>query len=86
MQLIGISVSTKKNKKYMASVKDKYGIIKEVHFGDHRYMHYKDNTKIKIFTYLNHYDKERRKAYKARHENTRHIKWSPSWFSDKYLW
>ena len=86
MQLLGIDVSGKKHKKYVAHVKDKYGLIKAVHFGDSRYEHYEDKTRIKIYKYLNHYDDVRRKAYKARHEATRHRKWSPSWFSDKYLW
>lgn len=32
------------------------------------------------------YANERRKLYKKRHDNTRHIKGSNSWFADKLLW
>lgn len=33
-----------------------------------------------------HKDPERRRLYKIRHEKTRHVRGSPSWYSDKILW
>ena len=32
------------------------------------------------------YADERRRLYKIRHENTRHIKYSNSWYADQLLW
>lgn len=29
---------------------------------------------------------ERRRLYKIRHDKTRHVKGSPSWYADKLLW
>ena len=41
-------------------------------------------------TYINKkgidYAKTRRRLYKIRHNNNRHIKWSNGWLSDKLLW
>ena len=73
--------STHKHKKYMAKVEDEW-----VHFGDTRYEHYKDSTPLKIYSHLDHGDEKRRALYKARHNATRHKKYSPSWFSDVFLW
>ena len=32
------------------------------------------------------YAKTRRRLYRKRHENDRHIKWSNGWLADKLLW
>ena len=69
--------STRKHKKYMVKVGNR-----TVHFGDTRYFHYHD--KIGLYKHLNHGDKERRKRYYARHGKA--VKYSPKWFSHKYLW
>lgn len=36
--------------------------------------------------YNTHRDEERRRLYKLRHEKTRHIKGSASFYADKILW
>ena len=73
--------SERKNKKYAVVVNDKV-----IHFGDTRYQQYQDKTPLKLYSYLNHYDEKRRLNYKKRHGKTRFNKYTPSWFSDNYLW
>jgi hypothetical protein len=51
--------SNKKNKKLMTTIDNKV-----IHFGDNRYEHFFDKTKI--WSNLNHNDKERRKNYLTR--------------------
>ena len=66
VKFLGISPSTRKNKKYAASFQIgginntelKEPVIKKVHFGDNRY---EDFTQ--------HKDEERKKRYKTRHKN-----------------
>lgn len=70
--------STRKNKKYMIKIDGR-----TVHFGDKRYQHYKD--KIGMYSHLDHNDKERRRLYYARHGKDA-VKYSPKYFSHKYLW
>lgn len=41
---------------------------------------------INYSDFLQHGDPERRRLYKARHEATRHVKNSASFFADKILW
>jgi len=86
--------STRKNKKYTAHLPTG----KKVHFGDSRYDHYYDNVPINmgggIWSHLDHLDRQRRKAYRARHSKIRtrdgeqayKVKYSPSWFSYWFLW
>lgn len=74
--------STRRYKKYMVTLSNG----STVHFGDNRYQQYKDKTGLGLYTHMDHLDKDRRVRYKKRHESTRHKKYSPSWFSDKYLW
>lgn len=64
----------------------KDGRKKTIQFGDKRYEQYKDSTPLKLYTRLNHGDKERRRLYKCRHEGNRHAKFTAGWFADKYLW
>lgn len=73
-------------KKYKVELYEKGEKIKTIQFGDKRYQHYKDVTPLKLYTHLNHLDKERRKRYKIRHEKDRHIKYTAGWFADKFLW
>ena len=59
----------------------------KINFGDTRYEHYEDKTPLKIYSNLDHDDKERRKKFRARHKGF--IKkgyYSPAYFSYKYLW
>ena len=60
--------------------------VKTVNFGDQRYEQYKDSTPLKLYTKLNHGDKERRKNYQSRAGNirnkdgklTRNLKYTPN--------
>ena len=79
--MITFRKSTKKFKKYDAIMPN--GSI--VSFGDKRYSQYHDNA-LGLYKNLDNNDKERRRLYKLRHEKDRHIKYSPGWFSDQYLW
>ena len=74
--------STRKNKKYDVYVKMN-GKMKKVSFGDSRYQQYHD--KIGLYSHLDHFDKQRRKRYYDRHGKTAE-KYSPKYFSHKYLW
>ena len=46
---------------------------------------FKDKTPLKLYSNLNHNDLQRKKNYYARHNKT-YPKYSPDWFSKKYLW
>lgn len=74
-----IFISDKPEKKYYALVNGK-----RIYFGQYGYEHYFD--KMGIYSEFNHYDKQRRKNYKKRHESNRHNKGHPGWFSDQILW
>ena len=70
-----------KGKKYTAILPDG----KKVSFGALGYQQYKDTTPLKLYSNLDHNDKERRDRYYARHPKD-YPKYSPDWFSKKYLW
>lgn len=72
-----IYVSKKVPKKYVAIVNGK-----RVYFGDSRYKQYFD--KLGYYSNLNHKDKKRKKLYYLRHGKA--TKYSPKWFSHKFLW
>ncbi|MBC8307067.1 MAG: hypothetical protein H8E55_66320 [Pelagibacterales bacterium] len=77
-------VSKAKNKKYSVYVKaDTKSGKKLIHFGDNRYQQYKD--KLGYYRHLDHNDKQRRKAYYARHGKAIG-KDNAKYFSHKYLW
>ena len=68
-----------KNKKYDAILMHKKTKkIKLVPFGDVSYPQYEDQTGLGLYSHMNTFDKERRRLYKIRHENTRHNKFSSS--------
>ena len=73
--------STRQFKKYMAVFADKT----VVHFGDNRYGQYKDKTKLKLYSRLDHNDLQRKNNYYARH-GVDAILHTPKWFAHKYLW
>ena len=73
-------------KKYKVELYEKGEKIKTIQFGDKRYEQYKDVTPLKLYSHLNHVDKDRRKRYKIRHEKDRHTKYTAGWFADKFLW
>jgi hypothetical protein len=70
-----------KGKKYTAILPDG----KRVNFGALGYEHYEDKTPLKLYSHLDHNDKQRRDLYYKRH-NKDYPKYSPDWFSKKYLW
>lgn len=82
--------STRKNKKYM--VISPSG--KKIHFGDTRYEHFKDRTPLKLYSHLDHNDKERRKNYLKRAKGIKNKsgdltykdKESANYYAVKYLW
>ena len=67
-KIIYIEVSKRKEKKYMAIVKD---LItkkeRKIHFGARDYQQFKDSTKLKKYSGKNHGDKERKRRYYLRH-------------------
>jgi hypothetical protein len=86
LKFIKFKKSDKKNKKYTAIIyNNKTKRINNVHFGDTRYQQYKDSTGLGLYSHLDHNDKERRRYHK-RHYKTSKKKYSPSYFSMKYLW
>ena len=91
-KFIGFEISHLKNKKYNAILKNKENHkLKKIPFGDKRYEQYEDKTNLQAYKKLNHYDKERRRLYKIRHnyhykKSIQNKIYSPSYFSMKYLW
>jgi hypothetical protein len=77
-----------KHKKYRVALVNKLTCkIVLMDFGDKRYQHYKDSTPIKLYSNLDHNDKNRRRLYKARHKHfIKPNHYSPGYFSMKYLW
>jgi len=74
-------------KKYDAIIEDvKTRRRQTVPFGDVRFQQFSDSTGLKLYSRLDHNDEKRRQNYLARHESTRHKKWSPSWWSSVFLW
>lgn len=88
-ELVGFRKSANRKKKYDAILQniDTYK-IKYVPFGaDPKiYQHYRDNTPNKVYSRLNHNDKNRRRLYRIRHYKTHNKIFSPSWFSWHFLW
>lgn len=76
-------VSQAKNKKYSVYVLGSNQKPKLIHFGDVRYEQYFD--RIGHYSYLNHRDAKRRKAYYARHGPTTNRN-SAKYWSHKCLW
>lgn len=68
MQVLEILPPTMKHKKYKARVIWK-GKEQTVHFGDTRFQQYKDTTPLRLYSHLDHNDKERRRRYLARHKH-----------------
>ena len=86
-RLVRFERSRTKNKKYDGIIEDrKTKRTQRVPFGQIGYSQYKDSTGLKLYSRLDHGDEERRKNYLARHEKTRHKKFSSSWFSSRFLW
>ncbi len=85
-KLLGFEKSHLKSKKYNAILENKItGHIKKVPFGSIYYQQYKDSTGLNLYSHLDHNDKKRRELYYKRH-NKDYAKFSPDYFSKKYLW
>tara|TARA_Y100001958_G_C20654722_1_gene181116 strand:- start:15 stop:281 length:267 start_codon:yes stop_codon:yes gene_type:complete len=86
-KLLRIEVSPRKFKKYVAILRNlNTNRIKQVHFGDSRYQHYKDRTKLKHWKHLDHGDRRRLKRFRQRFKNKAKKKFSAAYFAWKYLW
>jgi hypothetical protein len=87
LKLIMFQKSTTSGKKYDALILDtKTKKIKKVSFGALGYEQYRDSTGLNIYSHLDHNDTKRRANYRKRHASNINVKWSPGWFSGKYLW
>jgi len=92
-QLYKIIKSKAKNKKYAVYVL-KNGKKKKINFGDIRYKHFKDTTPLKLYSKLDHGDKERRKRYlkRAKGIKLKNGKFAyldknqANYYAVKYLW
>lgn len=74
-------------KKYDAIIEDKITKKRQrVPFGSSIHDQYRDSTGLKLYSRVDHNDEKRRQSYLARHEKTRHKKFSPSWYSSVFLW
>jgi hypothetical protein len=88
-RLVRFERSKNHKKKYDAIIEDKKTKkTQRVAFGSRQplYAQYRDSTGLKLYSRLDHGDEERRKNYLARHEKTRHKKFSASWLSAVFLW
>ena len=69
--------------KYEADIIWNGELLKNVKFGHKFYEHYKDKTPLKLYSSMDHNDKERLRLFHARHRNNN----GPSaTLSKKYLW
>ena len=88
-RLLRFERSKNPKKKYDAILEDvKTKRTQRVPFGSRQPLseQYRDSTGLKLYSRLDHGDEERKKNYLARHEKTRHKKYSPSWLSWQFLW
>jgi len=89
-KLIGFRKSTRKHKKYDGILGDEKGNFIFVPFGSLNYEQFKDTTGLGLYSSKDHLDKDRQKAYKARHGGASHkshtIRYTPAWFSWNFLW
>lgn len=85
--------SKAKNKKYSVYV-IKDDKIKLIHFGSLNHEHYRDSTPLKLYSNLDHNDKERRRRYLKRAMGIKNKDGkytykdinSPNWWSVHFLW
>ena len=87
-KLKGFEISLTCGKKYDGLIQNKKtGKIKRVAFGDLQHEHFKDKA-LGLFSHLDHNDPKRRTLYQKRHgaQGFQNIKYSPAWFSWRFLW
>lgn len=77
----------RKNKKYSVLKYDKDENKYKYHlsFGQLGYEHYKDSTPLKLWSNLDHNDKDRRELYYKRHKKTNNKNLARYW-SNNFLW
>ena len=86
-KLIKFQKSKTKGKKYDAIIEEKLTKRRmRIPFGAIGYEQYRDDTGLKLYTRYDHLDRERRKNYLKRHQDTIYKMYSPSWFSSVFLW
>lgn len=86
-KLLGFRKSKTEGKKYDAILENKITKkIKHVPFGDKTMQHYKDVTPLKLYSHLDHNDKQRRDNFRSRHGENAKYKFSSAYFAQKYLW
>jgi tRNA U54 and U55 pseudouridine synthase Pus10 len=69
LEVLKIEKSDTKYKKYRADVLINGEIKKNIDFGDTRYQHFKDRTPLRLYSNLDHGDRERLRLYHLRHRN-----------------
>lgn len=81
-----IKKSTRKNKKYQARLKGSND--KWIHFGSliPEMEHYKDTTPLKLYSYLDHKNKQRKINFRNRFKKRLNDIGSATWLSNVFLW
>lgn len=69
VKLLKIQESPVMYKKYRADVLIDEEVFKNVDFGDTRYSQFRDSTPLKLYSNLDHGDRERLRLYHIRHKN-----------------
>ncbi len=83
MKLLDIRKSKQKNKNYSADIILDGKLYKNVNFGDIRFNQYRDSTPLKLYSHLDHNDKNRKRLYLLRHAKDK----GPAGILSKlYLW
>ncbi len=86
VKLIGFSKSHLENKKYDAILVNKNSKkIKLVPFGSSSHQQYRDSTGLNLYSHLDHLDEKRKENYFKRFGKDAK-KYTPKYFSHKYLW
>ena len=86
-RILSFARSKNSQKKYDAILEHKETKkVRRIPFGDIHYPQYEDKVPLHLYKDRNHYDKARRKSYRARHWRDPANKYSSGWFSWYYLW
>ena len=79
--------SSKPEKKYMAILKNtKTNRTKTVHFGSSKHLQFADITGLGLWSHKDHKDEKRKKSFHSRMAKWKDKKFSPAYFSSKFLW
>lgn len=83
VKLLKIQESPVMYKKYRADVLIDEEVFKNVDFGDTRYSQFRDSTPLKLYSNLDHGDRERLRLYHIRHKNNNG---PAALLSKRFLW